>query len=65
MANALLTREELVELLLEDYMDGVAAGTFLVEDLLVKGFKGFDHMTYDELYNDAKCNNLLPPDEDD
>lgn len=61
------TREQMIEALIEDWLESIAnAGGQVVTQILREGFKGYDHMTDDEVrkdYVDQRLHELFSEDE--
>ena len=53
-----LSRDELEDLLTQDWIRSVQDNQEWVPSFLAEGFKGFDHMSYAELLKDARDNGL-------
>lgn len=58
------TRQEKIDLLVEDYLDAIAQSSSFVVGIVRNGFKGFDNMTDEEL-DEAIEDASLGEDEDE
>jgi hypothetical protein len=56
------TREDLIELIREDFLEAFAKDDRGLLEFMDNGFKGFDNMSYSELLLDAANNGLIETD---